>query len=181
MCNSFQIKNIGENMCLCPLCVMVVENKKHREIIFHKKNSPRPVLVTELLDGVLPSLDSFLFVKSVKVLSESFRGKAFIIQKPSFIQNPDLALAPWRALSWGLLPLFCSALGERGWSQGRWKFLTLMPRRTSLATFRTMQIKWPNYSFFPNWNDFFTRSGYIWYELAKRRCNPLEDSCSWAH
>ena len=114
MCNSFQIKNIGENMCLCPLCVMFVENKKHTEIIFHKKNSPRPVLVTKLLDGVLPSLDSFLFVKSVKVLSESSRGKAFIIQKSSFIQNPDLALAPWRALSWGLLPLFCSAHGEGG-------------------------------------------------------------------
>lgn len=108
-----------------------------------------------------------------KSLEWKLPWKSFYNSKVIIHSKPRLLWAGWMALPWGLLPLFCSAHTERRWSQGRWKFLTLMPGRTSLATFRTMQIKWPNYTFSPNWNDFFTGSSYTWCKLAKYYCNPL--------
>lgn len=114
-----------------------------------------------------------------KSLEWKLPWKSFCNSKVIIHSKPRLLWAGRMALPWGLLPLFCSAQAERRWSQGGWKFLTLMPGRTSLATFRTMQMKWPNYTFSPNWNDFFTGSSYTWYKLAKYHCNPLGGSCSW--
>lgn len=86
-----------------------------------------------------------------RLLWKSFSNSKVIIHlkpRPLFGSLDDTALGP---------PPFVLLCTQRErWRQGRWKFLSLMPGRTSPATFRTMQIKWPNYSFFPNWNLFFT-------------------------
>lgn len=91
-----------------------VENKTRREIIFHRRNNGRPILVTS--DCVLPGLDSFLFVKSIKVLSESFRG-SFYNSNAIIHSTPNLDLAPWHCRGASYL---CSArhMGRR-WGRGR--------------------------------------------------------------
>lgn len=99
---------------MCVFMYVFVENKIRREIIFYRRNNGRFIFV--IFDCVLFGLDLFLFVKLIKVLSESFRGSFYNLNVIIyFIFNFDLVFWYCRGVFY-----FCFVryMGRR-WGRGR--------------------------------------------------------------